>query len=76
MFCANIRVSTVQQETQTLLRYAEFEFINPVQHEFRREYCARQTDDKSVRRWYEQFGETGSVGKEIILRSLEDMMKM
>jgi hypothetical protein len=59
-----------------MLWFAKFESVIPVQHEFRRKYCPRQPEDKSVRRWYDKFGETGSVRKEILLGSLGALMKM
>ncbi|KDR23208.1 hypothetical protein L798_07109 [Zootermopsis nevadensis] len=37
--------------------------IIPVHREFRREYGVRPPDDKSIRKWHEQFRETGSVEK-------------
>jgi hypothetical protein len=53
-----------------VLWYAEFESIIRVQREFRREFCLRLPGDKSIRRWHEQFRETGSVGEDIVLGSL------
>jgi hypothetical protein len=68
---------TVQQKAQTVLRRAKFESIIRVQSEFRCEYEVRPHDDRSIRRWYEQFRENGSVEKKgILLDVLGDLMKM
>jgi hypothetical protein len=57
-------MSTVQQEAHIVLWYAKFESIIRIQREFRPEYGVRPPDDKSIRRWYEQFRGTDCGKKE------------
>jgi hypothetical protein len=66
-------MSTVEQKAQTALCHGKFESILRVQCELRHEYRVRSPDDKYIRRWYEQFGGTGSVGKCILLGGLGDV---
>jgi hypothetical protein len=52
------------QKAQTVLWCSEFEPIIRVQREFRLEFGVRSPDDKSTRRWFQQFRLADSVKKD------------
>lgn len=55
---------TAQQKAQCVLWYAEFKSIVIVQRQFRVTYPGQNSpDDKAIRRWFNQFRDTGSVLK-------------
>jgi hypothetical protein len=63
LFCVISTLCSVEQKAQVVLWYATFKPITVVHHKFRHEYGVRSPDDKRIKRWYEQFRETGSVEK-------------
>ncbi|KAG8242691.1 hypothetical protein J6590_061271 [Homalodisca vitripennis] len=55
---------TVQQKAQCVIWYAESKSIVSVQRLFRRTYPGQTApDNKAIVRWFNQFRETGTVGK-------------
>lgn len=55
---------TVQQKAQCVLWFAELKSIISVQRRFRETYPGQKApDDKAIRRWFNQFRDTGSVLK-------------
>lgn len=55
---------TVQQKAQCIIWFAELKSIVSVQRRFRQTYVGQiAPDDKAIRRWFNQFRETGNVEK-------------
>jgi hypothetical protein len=52
-----------QEKAQRVLWFAESKSVVTVQRNFRRVYRKDAPTDKSIREWYQQFQETGSVVK-------------
>jgi hypothetical protein len=56
-------MASPQEKVQCVLWYAESKSVVTVQRNFRRAYRKDAPTDKSIRKWYQQFQETGSVVK-------------
>jgi hypothetical protein len=63
VLCAMSTNSSVEQRAQTVLWFSKFEPIIGFHLEFRREFGERRFDVGSIRRWYDQLAEIGSVAK-------------
>jgi transposase-like protein len=60
---SHLVMASPQEKAQCVLWYAESKSVVTVQRKFRRVYRKYAPTDKSIRKWFQQFQETGSVLK-------------
>jgi hypothetical protein len=58
---SHLKMATIQVKAMCVLRFLETESVTKTQRRYRTQYGRAPPSDNAIRRWLEQFQETGSV---------------